>query len=146
MIQETLYQEVEDLADHIALEGDTAWKNRDADSLAALFHSEADLQFYNGLILKGRKRIRKYYAKKVFPFLPEGLRHVTKSRNVRLLTETVAIGDSDVDLVDENEEQEEKRVQRRLKVTTVVIKENGTWQIAAVRMMIPTKVKLPAAY
>ena len=71
--------------------------------------------------------------------MPEGLRHVTRSYKVRLLTEGVAIGDGRVDLVDENEEDPEKRVHRRLKVTTVVLKGEEGWRFSAVRIMVPVK-------
>lgn len=139
MKQEALYQEVKDLSIQLAAKIDTAWNNRDADSLASLFHTDADFQFYNGLMLRGQKLIRRFYSRSIFPSLPEGLRHLTKSTRIRLLTESVAIGDTKVDLIDEAEDDEEQRVQRRLMATTVLIKEKERWWISAVRLMVPTK-------
>ena len=132
-------QEVEDLSIQLASKFDTAWNNRDADSLASLFHIDADFQFYNGLLLRGQKLIKRFYSRSIFPSLPEGLRHLTRSARIRLLTETVAIGDAKVDLVDESEDDEEKRVQLRLLSTTVLIKEEEKWLVSAVRLMVPTK-------
>jgi len=139
MKPEKFSQEIEDMSKEIVSKFDEAWNGRDADALEGLFHEEADFQFYYGLMLRGRKRIKKYYAEKVFPNLPAGWKHVTRSFGVRLLTEGVAIGDGKVDLVDENEGDPEKRVQRRLKVTTVVVKEKENWLFSAVRLMVPVK-------
>jgi hypothetical protein len=55
------------------------------------------------------------------------------------LTDEVVIGDGRVDLVIVNEEGEEIQVQRRLKVTTVVLKDDQGWRFSAVRMMVPVK-------
>ena len=139
MKPEKLSQELEDLSAEIISKFETAWNNRDADSLAALFHSEADFQFYYGIMVRGRERIKRYYTEKVFPYLPKGLRHLTRSYKLRLLTDGVVIGDGRVDLVDENEKDPEKRVQHRLRVTTVVVKDEEEWRFSAVRMMVPVK-------
>ena len=139
MKPEKLTQEIEQISKEIVSKFDDAWNGRDADAMADLLHSEADFQLYYGLMVRGRERIKKYYAEKIFPYLPEGLRHVTRSYKVRLLTEGVAIGDGRVDLVDENEEDPEKRVHRRLKVTTVVLKGEEGWRFSAVRIMVPVK-------
>ena len=131
--------EIEDIATDLVSKFDAAWNNRDPEALAAFFTEKADFQFYYGLLVRGRERIKKYYTNKVFPYLPEGLRHVTRSYKVRVLTDEVVIGDGRVDLVVVNEEGEEIRVQRRLKVTTVVLKEDEGWRFSAVRLMVPVK-------
>jgi uncharacterized protein (TIGR02246 family) len=132
-------QELKELSFKLADRFDTAWNSRDPEALGKLFQKEADFQFYNGLILRGRKRILKYYREKVFPDLPEGWRHVTKSIKSRYLTDTVAIGDGKVVLVDENESDEDIRIKRRIKVTSVAVKEDGDWRFTAVRLMIPVE-------
>ena len=118
---------------------DAAWNGRDPDTLASLLTEDADFQFYYGHLVRGRDRIQRYYREKVFPYLPEGLKHVTRSYKVRQLTDGVVIADGRVDLVDENEKDPEKRVQRRLKVTTVVVTEGESWLFSAVRIMVPVK-------
>jgi uncharacterized protein (TIGR02246 family) len=139
MNQNTLYHEVYDLSVQLASKLDTAWNNRDVETFTSLFQSDADLQFYNGLMVRGKKLIKRFYSKSVFPNLHEGLRHLTKSIRIRLLTDTVAIVDAKVDLVDEAEDDDKKRVQRKLLTTTVIIKEDERWWISAVRIMTPTK-------
>ena len=56
-----------------------------------------------------------------------------------MLTDEAVIADGRVDLVEVNEEGEEIQVQRRLKVTTVSLKENEGWRFSAVRLMVPVK-------
>jgi uncharacterized protein (TIGR02246 family) len=118
---------------------DRAWNERDPEVLASMFTEEADFQFYYGLMVRGREKIKRYYREKVFPYLPKGLRHVTRSSKARQITDTVIIGDARVDLVDIQEENPGKAVQQRLKVTTVVVKEDGEWMFSAVRVMCPVK-------
>lgn len=132
-------QTIKELSSELVSKVDTAWNERDPDALAALFTEDADLQFYYGHMVRSRERIKKYYRDKVFPYLSEGLRHVTRSYKVRALTDEVVIGDGRVDLVVFNEEGEEIAVQRRLKVTTVGVKDEGGWRFSAVRIMVPVK-------
>jgi uncharacterized protein (TIGR02246 family) len=119
---------------------DRAWNERDPRALAELFVEDADFQFHNGLLVRGRKRIQRYYAEKVFPSLPVGMKHITRSARVRVITDGVIIGDGKVDLVDENETGPEKRVQRRLKVTTIAVKKAESWRFTAVRVMAPGEI------
>jgi uncharacterized protein (TIGR02246 family) len=130
---------LEEISAALVSKFDTAWNNRDPEALAAFFTEEADFQFYYGHLVRGRERIKKYFANKVFPYLPKGLRHITRSYKVRVLTDEVVIGDGRVDLVIVNEEGQEIRVQRRLKVTTVILKDDQGWRFSAVRMMVPVK-------
>ena len=118
---------------------DRAWNERDAEALAELFTEEADFQFYYGLMVRGREKIQKYYRDKVFPYLPEGQKHVTKSPRVRRISDGVLIGDGRVDLMDIDEKDPVKAVQKRLKVTSVVVKVDGEWKYSAVRVMRPVK-------
>ena len=90
-------------------------------------------------MVRGREKIKKYYRDKVFPYLAEGLKHVTKSPKVRVISDTVLIGDGRVDLVNENMKDPEKAVQGRLKVTTVVVNTDGGLKFSAVRVMKPVK-------
>jgi uncharacterized protein (TIGR02246 family) len=117
---------------------DSAWNTRDADALADLFTEDADFQFYHGILVGGKERLRKFYRDKVFPYLEEGLTHVTRKYKVREITDGVVIGDARVDLVI-MEEGEEKEIQKRLKVTSVVVREEEDWKYSAVRVMEPVK-------
>ena len=119
---------------------DRAWNERDAESLAELFSEDADFQFHNGLLVRSRKRIKRFYTEKVFPTLPEGMKHISHSARVRFVTDGVLIGDGRVELVDESESDPDKRVQQRLKVTTVLVKKGDRWRFTAVRVMVPAEV------
>lgn len=117
---------------------DAAWNQRDPDALASFFVEEADFQTYHGILLRGRERIRRFYRDKVFPYLEEGLAHITRKYQVREINDDVLIGDGRVDLV-MMEDGEEREVQKRLKVTTVVVREGEDWRFSAVRVMVPVK-------
>lgn len=132
-------KEIEEMAVELIKKFDDAWNTRNDKDLADLFHEEADFQFHYGHLVRGRERVQKYYRDKVFPYLPEGLRHVTRSYKVRILTDDVVIGDGRVDLVDESEEDPDKKVHKRFKVTTVVQKGDEGWRFSAVRVMVPVK-------
>ena len=131
--------EINRMAEALVGAFDKAWNDRDHEALEAFFTEDADFQFYYGLLVRGRERIKKYYRDKVFPYLPKGLRHITRSYKIRVLTDEVLIADGRVDLVEVNEEGEEIQVQRRLKVTTVSLKDEGVLQFSAVRLMVPVK-------
>jgi uncharacterized protein (TIGR02246 family) len=118
---------------------DRAWNERDPEALASLFNEDADFQFHNGLLVRSRNRIRRFYFEKVFPTLPEGMKHISHSVRVRFVTEGVLIGDGKVDLVDESKSDPDKKVQQRLKVTTVLVKKEDMWRFSAVRVMVPAK-------
>ena len=117
---------------------DAAWNNRDPEALASFFTEDADFQFYYGILVRGREKIKRYYRDKVFPYLEENLIHITRKYKVREISDGVVIGDGRVDLVIV-ENGEEKEIQKRLKVTTVVVREGREWKYAAVRVMVPVK-------
>jgi uncharacterized protein (TIGR02246 family) len=139
MTSDKTHNELDVVFEELVNKFDAAWNGRDPDALGVLLTEDADFQFYYGLLVRGRERIKRYYREKVFPYLPEGLKHITRSYKVRQLTDKVVIADGRVDLVDEDEEDPEKRLQHRLKVTTVVVKEEKGWRYSAVRIMVPMK-------
>lgn len=133
-------QDLIEISIQLAEKLDAAWNQRDPEAMANLFHEDADFQFHNGLLIRGRKRIKRYYAEKVFPTLLPGWRHITRSARVRRIAENVVIGDGKADLVDISVEDPEKGIQRRLKVTTVSVLDNKEWRFSAVRVMVPAEV------
>ena len=137
---EEILSEVEDLSPRLVSDFDAAWNARDAEALAVLFQEDADFEFYNGLMLRGRRLIHRVYSRSIFPSLPSGLRHKTEVRRIRLLSETVALGDAKVALLDVNEDDEQKRVQRMISATIVLTKGDGRWAISAVRLMVPAEL------
>ena len=135
--QEATLSEVESLSSRLVSEFDEAWNGRDAEALASLFHEDGDFHFYNGLELRGRRLIQRIYGRSVFPNLRTGLIHRTRSMRVRMLSDSVALGDGKVDLVDTIEADEEKQVQLTISATIILANRNGRWGISAVRLMVP---------
>ena len=140
MAQEAILSEVEALSSQLVSEFDGAWNARDAAALASLFHNHGDFHFYNGLELRGRRLIQRIYGRSVFPNLPEGLMHRTQSMRVRLLSDTVALGDGKVDLLDTTQADESKQVQLTISATIILTYEDSRWAISAVRLMIPAEL------
>ena len=118
---------------------DTAWNNRDADKLASLFCEDADFQFYNGLFLRNKAQIRKGYSRYIFPTLPVGMRHKTDLREIRALSENLAIGNARIYLTDGLENPEESQSRSDIFATIVVKKTDNQWLISAVRLMVPNE-------
>lgn len=137
-----ILREVERLAPQLVSAFDAAWNARDAKALASLSHADADFQFYNGLMLRGRRLIQRVYARSIFPSLDEGLKHETETEHLRLLSETVALGDASVALVEvprdgASENGGQRRLQRQISATIVLTKAEGRWAISAARLMVP---------
>jgi len=134
-----IHPDLEKKAADLVARFDTAWNSRDSDALASFFTEDADFQFYYGILVRGQEKIEKYFHDKVFPYLTPGLMHVTRKYKLRQVTDEVIIGDGRVDLVVMDDDGEELRVERRLKVTTVVVMDSGVWKYSAVRLMVPVK-------
>ena len=131
--------ELDSRSEKLVEDFDQAWNARNPEALAALFTEDADFQFYYGHMVRGRERIMRYYQEKVFPYLPQNMRHLTRSYKTRELADDILISDGKVDLtlVDENGELIE--VKRCIRVTTVAQIEKNELKFSAVRIMIPVK-------
>ena len=121
----------------LASDLDSAWNGRDATMFAGLFLEDADFQFHTGDLLVGREQIEKYYASRVFPGMPADRRHTTTLQRSRFLAPGVAIGGGSVVLSRAGTTGEEEPYLRLL-FTSVVVKRDGEWRIAAVRLMVAT--------
>lgn len=137
MAKERGVSEMEVLSSELVSAFDGAWNRRDAEALASLFHEDGDFHFYNGLELRGRRLIQRIYGRSVFPNLPEGLIHRTRSVRVRVLSDKVALGDGKVDLLDTTKADEENQVQLTVSATIILTNDDGRWGISAVRLMVP---------
>lgn len=116
----------------LATELDRRWNERDAGAFADLFEMTGDFRFHTGLWIRGKGSIQDFWGGEVFPGLAEGIRHVITTKRVRFVTDSVAIGDGTLRLVDLVEGQE--RVHLETEGTLVAVKKNGRWYISAVRL------------
>lgn len=113
---------------------DEAWNRRDAAALAALFMDDADFQWPTGELLSGRQRIDEHFAAGVFKQMPVDLRHLTTIQRLRFPATDIVIGDGTIVVARENPATGEKP-HFRASFTSVGLKRDGRWRIAAVRMM-----------
>lgn len=117
---------------------DAAWNNRDPKAFSDLFEEAGDFIFHDGLILRGRAAIEKYYQEK-FPLIRKRERHATRGDHVRLVRPDIAILDFEVELFSYVGNSREKDTRLKLLCTIVAAKESGQWLISAIRLMVPKK-------
>ena len=116
----------------LATELDRRWNQRDAGAFADLFEIDGDFRFHTGLWIKGKASIEAFWRDQVFPGLSEGMRHLVITRRVRFVTDSVAIGDGTLRLVDVSEGQEQ--VHLEAEGTVLAVKKSARWVISAIRL------------
>lgn len=119
----------------VLLDVDSTWNSRDAKGFSELFLEDADLRFYTGRILRGRRAIEQFFAAS-FAELPADLRHETRGEHYRYTTPDVMIGDSVIFAYPEGAKEEQAH-SRPILSTGVAVKKDGRWGLAAVRLMVP---------
>jgi uncharacterized protein (TIGR02246 family) len=112
---------------------DAAYDRRDVEAFSGLFLEDADFQWPNGALLRGREEIRQYFAKS-FATMPADWRHITTFARIRFLGPDVAIGDGTLVIARAGAAENEKPYMKVL-LTSVGKKEGGRWRIAAVRLI-----------
>ena len=128
----TIQEEDKQSVLQLATELDRSWNERDARAFADLFEMHGDFRFHTGSWIMGRGSIEDFWGGEVLPGLAEGIRHVVTTKRVRFVTDSVAIGDGTIRLVDLNEGQE--RVHLETEGTVLAVKKDGRWYISAVRL------------
>ena len=116
----------------LATELDRRWNQRDAVAFAELFAIDGDFRFHTGAWIRGRASIEAFWKGEVFRGLPEGIRHVVFTKRVRFITDSVAIGDGTLRLIDVGEGQE--RVHLETEGTLIAVKKHARWCISAIRL------------
>ena len=87
-------------------------------------------------MLRGRKEIERFFAAS-FAELPADLRHETRGGGrYRYLAPDVIIGNSVIFVYPEGATEEQAH-SRPILSTGVVMKKDGRWRLAAVRLMVP---------
>jgi uncharacterized protein (TIGR02246 family) len=116
---------------------DSAWNRHDAVALSELFLDDADLQYWDGVVLNGRKEIEQYYSTKVFKNTPADMLHKGTLQRIRFIKKDVVIGDGTLVIYRKGAVMDEKPALSAL-FTSVAQKTDGKWRIAAVRLMFPS--------
>jgi uncharacterized protein (TIGR02246 family) len=111
---------------------DQFWNERNARGFADLFEVHGDYRFHDGSWIKGRKRIFRHWKEQVFLKLPDSMIHEIETREVRFVTDNIAVVDGTQRIVDRL--QEGDHIHLELEMTLIVIKHNQEWLISAVRL------------
>ncbi len=136
-----IWREGQDLNDDFAAiqqlgeELDHAWDQRDAAQFGSLFLATGSFRFPGGALLEGRDNIASYYKTTAFPSFDADLVHRTTQKRIQLLSPEIAIADGLVHFIHTEAEKPEDRLDLILFVSSTLIKENGQWRIAAVRLI-----------
>ncbi len=118
----------------LATDLDRTWDSRDARAFAALFDENGDFRFHTGLWIQGKDAIESFWGQGVFPDLSAGMRHISIIKRVRFVSDSVAIGDGTLRLVESMEGQE--RVHLEAEGTVLAVKKDGRWRISAIRLAV----------
>lgn len=114
---------------------DNAWDRRNADDFSALFIPSGSFRFPGGTLLEGRDRICNYYQSTAFPSFDADLIHQTTPKRIHLLDANNAIADGVVHFLHTEAERPEDRLDLVLFVSSTLVKRDGRWRIAAVRLI-----------
>jgi uncharacterized protein (TIGR02246 family) len=118
----------------LAADLDRTWDSRDAQKFAALFDDNGDFRFQDGMWIHGKDAIEGFWGQVVFPNLPEGMRHISITKQVRFVSDNVAIGDGTLRLVKSVEGQDQ--VHLETEGTVLAVKKDGHWHISAIRLAV----------
>ncbi|MGH7787198.1 MAG: YybH family protein [Candidatus Binatia bacterium] len=114
----------------------TAWNAHDAAKLASFWTIDGDVREPDGAVAKGRDEVAKHFADE----------HAAafKDTEIKLTIDSVWFASGDVALVDGAyvvlnavDPNGQALPPRKGLLTSVLIKEDGTWRVAASRSMIP---------
>jgi uncharacterized protein (TIGR02246 family) len=114
----------------------TAWNAHDAKKMANMYAIDGDLMEPDGMTAKHRDEVEKHFAEEhAGPF---------KNTELKLTIDSVWFAGADVALVDGTymvmgavDPNGQPLPPRKGLLTSVLIKEDGTWHVAASRSMIP---------
>jgi uncharacterized protein (TIGR02246 family) len=134
------------LARAMSLAMDQAWNARDASAMAALFEPDGDFTFHNGLHIRGRNRIERFWSERVFPMTPDSLRHLGTINGARFLTEDVAVGTVDFKIYDASlvdgaietvRDIPEDAVHLHTRGVGIAVRHDEVWRYAVIQLWVP---------
>jgi uncharacterized protein (TIGR02246 family) len=114
-----------------------AWENRDAAAIAALYTEDADTISETGEVASGRMAIQEAIQKELAE-VPEGAHLELEHLSTQFVRPTVAVADGtwEVTGIPAPPEGQQGMPTKGL-YTVVLVKQDGTWRVAASRGRIP---------
>lgn len=109
-----------------------AWANADAQGLAQLFASEADLVIPTGHLFSGRQAIGSFYAS-VFSAGYKGSVGTGQVERLRFVAPDVALGDGTWSITGAHDPSGREAPPERGIFTFVAVREKGQWKISGLR-------------
>lgn len=116
-----------------------AWNRHDVDALASMWAIDGDLLEPDGAVAKGRDAVRAHFARQHATVFAK-TRLVLRVADVWFLAEDVALVDGGYEIQGIRTPDGRELPARRGQLTSVLLKEQGKWWIAASRLMIPTEL------
>jgi len=111
---------------------DAAWNDRNAREFAEIFTADASFRIHSGEWVIGQENIESFWRDIVFPNTTKGTRHEITPTRVHFVSQTVALGDGILQLVDRSKSPPE--VQVNAAGTLVLLKQDSHWLVMAVRL------------
>ncbi len=113
-----------------------AWNDHDPKKMAAFWSLDGDTVEPDGMAAKGRNEVEKHFAEEQSTAMKESTLKLTID-SVWFVTADVALVDGSYVVLNAHDPNGQQLPPRKGLVTSVVIRENGTWHVAASRSMIP---------
>jgi uncharacterized protein (TIGR02246 family) len=113
-----------------------AWNAHDAKKMASFWALDGDTIEPDGMVAKGRAEVEKHFAEEQAAAMKDSTLKLTVDA-VWFVTADVALVDGTYVVLNAQDPNGQKLPPRKGLVTSVVIREDGTWHVAASRSMIP---------
>jgi uncharacterized protein (TIGR02246 family) len=113
-----------------------AWNDHDARKMASFWALDGDTVEPDGMVAKGRAEVEKHFAEEQSTAMKDSTLKLTVDA-VWFVTADVALVDGTYVVLNAHDPNGQQLPPRKGLVTSVVIREEGTWHVAASRSMIP---------
>lgn len=113
-----------------------AWNAHDARKMASLWALDGDTIEPDGMVAKGRREVEKHFAEEQATAMKDSTLKLTVD-SVWFVTADVALVDGTYVVLNAHDPNGQPLPPRKGLVTSVVIRDDGVWHVAASRSMIP---------
>jgi uncharacterized protein (TIGR02246 family) len=113
-----------------------SWNAHDANKMASFWSLDGDTVEPDGMAAKGNGEVEKHFAEEQATAMKDSTLKLTID-SVWFVTADVALVDGSYVVLNAHDPNGQQLPPRKGLVTSVVIREDGTWHVAASRSMIP---------